>query len=124
MVITCADYASSLSEGLRKVLASMALSGDAVSVDKADAQKKLEVLEPFFGEQLKTLKGMSRPVDDWIYDNIMQPTLGGRYSIKDAIMDAGQNLSVLGVSPHFLVDWRWYKDIHGEKCRYNDSFFE
>jgi hypothetical protein len=24
---------------------------------------------------------------------------------------------VYGTSPHFLTDWRWYKDIHGEACR-------
>lgn len=120
LLITCSDYASILSEVLRKVLASLLLNGDAVSVNKKDAKTKLKILSPFFSRHLNTLEGMSRPVDDWIYDNIMQPTLGGRFSIEDAVHAIPENFSVYGVSPHFFNDWRWYKDIHGNQKKFNE----
>lgn len=124
LLVTCSDYASSLSEDLRKVLASLLLQQDCTSRDKTDARKKLDVLRPFFTKHLANLEGMSRPVDDWIYDNVMQPTLGIRFSIKDAVETLSDSFDVYGSSPHFFTDWRWYKEIHGNHRNYNQLMID
>jgi hypothetical protein len=60
-------------------------------------------------------------VEDWVDDNIVHPLTGPFYSIADAIGDlAPDGFSIYGSSPHFLTDWRWYKQVYGAACRFND----
>ncbi len=117
LLITCADSVSYFSEILRRMMGLLVLK-DRLD---ADIKFKLEILRPIFADHLKNLKGMSRPVDDWIYDNILQPILGRPLSIEQAIMSLDDDFDVYGSSPHIFADWRWYKDIHGEQQCYNTS---
>jgi len=101
VVITCSDSVSWLSEILRRAL------GLSI-VDENDAiERKINKLSPIFGYHLSTLKGMSRPHEDWILDNILQPWLGELISIAEAIKSLSTDFDVYGSSPHFLTDWRW-----------------
>jgi len=118
VVITCVDSISYLSEILRR---SIALS----IVDENDTmEKKINELLPIIGPHLSTLKGMSRFHEDWILDNILQPLVGELLSIAEAIKALSADFDVYGSSPHFLTDWRWYKDIIGEQKLYNQRGIE
>jgi hypothetical protein len=119
VLVTCMDHVSWLSEILRKVAGRLLLDGTETS-----EQEKLEKLRPFFTPQLASLAGMSRSVDDWIYDNILQPTLGELLSIEDAIDSLFSEFDFHGSSPNFFVDPRWYKNIYGEQERINELAIE
>ncbi len=119
VLITCMDHVSWLSEILRKVAGRLLLDGKELN-----EQEKLEKLRPFFAPHLASLSGMSRSVDDWIYDNILQPTLGELLSIEDAINSLFSEFDFHGSSPNFFVDPRWYKNIYGDQERINELAIE
>ncbi|MEI9888785.1 MAG: class I SAM-dependent methyltransferase [Rhizomicrobium sp.] len=113
VVVTTIDGVSFLGEATRRLLASAIIAFDR------PVSEKLERLRPIFAPHLATLKGMSRPIDDWMYDNILIPYGGRLFSMKAAITALDGSCDVYGTAPHFLTDWRWYKAIHGEDRRYN-----
>jgi ubiquinone/menaquinone biosynthesis C-methylase UbiE len=114
LLITCIDSVSWLSELLRLFLARLILPDDKVNLST-----QLDILRPVFRPHLETLRGRSRPVDDWIQDSLLQPLLGELLPMEEAISALNDCFDVYGSSPHFLNDWRWYKDIHGEASGYN-----
>ena len=84
-------------------------------------KERLVALEPFIAPHLKTLKGMNRPVCDWIQDNLLIKYFAGFFSIADAISALHDDWNFYGSSPHFVRDWRWYKDLHGEQRKFADE---
>ena len=114
LLITCVDHVSVLSETLRKIAAKLILGEQNLA-----ESEKLDILRPFFSNSLKSLKGMSRPIDDWLYDNILQPIVGKLFSIEDAINSLENDFEAYSTSPSFHIDWRWYKDIHGLEKNHN-----
>jgi len=62
---------------------------------------------------------MSRPLDDWIWDNILQPMVHGTFSIPEAIEALGAEYEFYGASPAFVNDWRWYKELYGPARDFN-----
>lgn len=118
LVITTSDPISSLSEILRRIMGAML-------VEPADSvQVQLDKLLPVFEPHLETLSGMSRPYADWILDNIIQPVVGKWFAIPEAISAVEAEFDIYGSSPHFLADWRWYKDVHGTQRGYNQLAVE
>ena len=118
LVVTTADYVSYFAEVLRRIL------GASLVDHEAPIEKQLDVLRPIFASHLKTLPGMSRPVDDWILDNILNPWNENLFSIEDAITALSEEFDVYGASPRFLTDWRWYKDIFDGRQRLNERAIE
>ena len=111
MVITTADYVSALAETLRKLVCIQ-------YVDKgAPITEQLVTLKRIFTPHLDTLQGMSRLYDDWVLDNMVQRWETGLFSIEEAIHCVQSDYRVLGSSPKFMTDWRWYKNIYGETAR-------
>ncbi len=121
VLVTCADSVSYFSEILRRIMGCLLLARIPSDTGFSD---KLEILRPVFSGHLENLKGMSRPVDDWICDNILQPFLGIPMSIADAVQALADNFYVYGSSPHIFTDWRWYKDIHGRDQGFNEIALE
>ena len=115
-MITCVDAVSYLSETLRRILSKILLQKD----ENKPVNEKLKIIRPFFIDHLNTLESMSRPVDDWIYDNILQPFFGEPLSISEAVDSLRDNFDVYASSPHFMTDWRWYKELYGEKQLFNE----
>lgn len=105
LVITCIDAISDHAEVLRRALAQRYINSSM------SLQEKVDVLRPVFAPHLATLKGMTRSVDDWILDNLLNPaSIGPTFSIPDALTALDGRFELLGCSPRFLMDWRWYKD--------------
>ena len=80
---------------------------------------RVAILRGVLGPHLATLRGMSRPVDDYILDNITHPFSGKMFSIADAIDGLGGDFEFYGSSPDFAQDWRWYKTLVGEGREFN-----
>lgn len=105
LVITCIDPISDHAEVLRRAMAQRLIDRSAPLADQ------VAVLRPVFAPHLATLKGMTRSVDDWIIDNLLNPaSIGPTFSIPEACEALEGRFEVLGCSPRFLMDWRWYKD--------------
>jgi ubiquinone/menaquinone biosynthesis C-methylase UbiE len=74
----------------------------------------LKRIVSFFQKDLEYLPGMSRLPEDWAQDNIMQPWPDANrvvFTIEDAIVALDDDFDLLGTSPQFIQDWRWYKAI-------------
>ena len=84
--------------------------------------EQVTILRPMLRGHLDYLRGMSRPVNDWIIDNILQPLQESKLiSIPDVIEALSSDFDIYGTSPKFITDWRWYKDITGEKKSFNKN---
>jgi len=113
LVITCVCSISWFSEALRRIMSYLI-------IDEADLiEQNLKKLRPFLEPQLKYLTHMSRPIDDWIIDNILNPFNNSLLSIADAIEALDEQFDIYGSSPHFCSDWRWYKELHGNYRKFN-----
>lgn len=105
LIITCEDSVSLFSEILRNLMG-------LILTNKEDSlESKLNILRPVFIPHLETLKDMTRPVEDWIIDQIIQP-IGNLMSITEAISTL-KDFKIYGSSPRFLTDWNWYKSVSG-----------
>jgi len=118
LIISCVDSISWLSESLRRIFAYLIMDNIGNSDSLA---KKLDILRPFFEIQLKSLIHMSRTMDDWIMDNIINPLNGNLLPIPDAIKTLKHEFDIYGSSPNFFTDWRWYKGLYGKDKSFNES---
>lgn len=114
LIVTVQDSVSLLSEILRNLIRVLVIPPEDSIEDK------MRVLRPIFAPHLASLKNMSRPVDDWILDCVLQPILGNLISISEAITTLHPIFEIYGSSPKFLTDWRWYKEIGGDNKKYNE----
>ena len=86
-----------------------------------DVHVQAHQLIPYLPPHLQHLRGMSRPVEDWILDSIVQPMQDRRLlSIPQVIACLNDKYDVYGSSPRFLTDWRWYKEIVGDNRGFNE----
>ena len=83
-------------------------------------QDKLDTIRPLLKGHLQNLKGMSRPVDDWIADSIINPQHETKlFSIPDAIAALENGYDIYSTSSKLISDWRWYKEITGDDRGFN-----
>jgi 2-polyprenyl-3-methyl-5-hydroxy-6-metoxy-1,4-benzoquinol methylase len=117
LVITTADYVGFVAEVLRRVIRDTLIDSDA------PLTKQLEVLCPIFESHYKTLKGASRPLEDWITDNLLHPWVNPLFPIDLAVSGLAPEYEVYGSSPQFFSDWRFYKDlVNSEIANLNSNF--
>jgi hypothetical protein len=65
-------------------------------------------LTTYLQPHLQHLRGMSRPVEDWILDSIIQLLLDRRLLIiPEGVTCLNDQYDVYGSSPCFLIDRRW-----------------
>jgi SAM-dependent methyltransferase len=113
LVLTCLDAATFLGEIGRRLIALR------LEEPGASERERVERLTPIFAPHLATLSGMSRSVEDWIYDNITIPIVGKTFGIDEAIAALGDEFEVYGSSPEFVLDLRWYKRLFGDERQFN-----
>jgi 2-polyprenyl-3-methyl-5-hydroxy-6-metoxy-1,4-benzoquinol methylase len=76
-----------------------------------------------FGPHLRTILGMTRSVTDWVHDNVMNPAyIGVILSLPMALAELGDQLEILGTSPSFATDYRWFKELYGAQRAFNQHF--
>ena len=115
LCLSSSNGISYLSETLRR------LFRDRFFDTSGDVHGQVSQLIPYLQPHLQHLSGMSRPVEDWILDSIVQP-LQDRLllSIPEVITCLDSKFDVYGSSPRFFTDWRWYKDIIGKNRGFNE----
>lgn len=109
--LTCLCPVSQFSEILRRVVALFVTKPDDPLEVKADK------ITPILTSHLATLKGMARSHRYWVMDNMIHPWSGKTFSIRDGIR-ALEEFDLYGTSPHYMVDLRWFREIHGDARRY------
>lgn len=113
LVLTTMSPLSYLAEVARRLLR------DALIAPDAAPEAQLALLRPLLGPHLAHLPGRSRPVDDWLLDNVVQPIYGELLSIPRAIAALEADFDLHGASPRFFTDLRWYKDVAGQERGFN-----
>ena len=115
LVITTISGVSYLSEILRRFVRDIYIDPNA------DPRDQIDLMLPLLGPHLGTLKGMSRPVNDWLLDNIVQPLHKAKLlSIPEVIHALNDEFEFYSSSPKIVNDWRWYKDIIGKDRKLNE----
>ncbi len=103
-VLTCMDPVSSFSEIARRYIAS------SIFEDLEYSEELVLQLVNFFTPDFTHLPGMTRTPEDWVLDSIIHPWIGDFFSLQDALEVATNEYALMGTSPRFLQDWRWFKD--------------
>ncbi|BAM32458.1 conserved hypothetical protein [Helicobacter cinaedi CCUG 18818 = ATCC BAA-847] len=125
IVVTTQCEFSFFLEDLRRIL------GLVLVRRVSEFKQKVEMLSKAFVSHLQTLGFASRPIADWVIDNILNPAAdvkplsiqgcveefasvaGGGYSpsVQKKISINPATLEVLGSSPNMIGNLSWYKDM-------------
>ncbi|NJD01663.1 MAG: class I SAM-dependent methyltransferase [Ruminiclostridium sp.] len=106
IVVTCIDDISFFFENIRRLI-SARLTGNTDIF-----QQKVDTLCEAFSTHLKNLIYASRPVEDWVTDQFLNPALyADLFSIEDCINEFDEGFEILGSSPDLFTDYSWYKDM-------------
>ncbi|MDX8413697.1 MAG: class I SAM-dependent methyltransferase [Mariprofundales bacterium] len=130
LVVTCADAVSVFFETLRRYLARILVSQSEIGLETPKSAAHIaHFLSNTFAQQLSTLKGMSRPIDDWIWDNLLNPAAASlpasnEFSIENCINILGEDFYFFGSSPTCMTNWEWYKNLSTDSRKYNEPFLD
>jgi len=73
-----------------------------------------------FGPHLRTLAAMTRGLTDWVQDNMLNPAYFGiLLTVPMVLSEIPGSLDMLGSSPRFAADWRWFKGLCGMERDFN-----
>ncbi|MEO5370069.1 MAG: class I SAM-dependent methyltransferase [Magnetococcus sp. DMHC-1] len=114
LIITCMDSVSTLPDLLRRLAALLMVRPED------PLARQVTLLSGYFREHLASLQHATKQIDDWVLTNLLQPLVGTPLSMADAIATLDDNFDLYATSPHFVTDWRWYKQIHGSLSRWNE----
>jgi hypothetical protein len=130
LVVTCADAVSAFFESLRRYLAKL-LTRDLLENFTLRNWQKQAVLRllPVFQSHLESLEGMSRPPEDWVWDNLLNPAAANlaasnEFSIEKCLSSLGDDFYFYGSSPVFMENWHWYKNLPLDAEQYNKVFLD
>jgi SAM-dependent methyltransferase len=117
LVITSVSPVGALPNVLRKALTCRLDDPNAPFAERTAA------LAEAFAPHLRTISAMTRTVTDWVQDNLLNPAyLGVLLPIPMAVAELEAGFDVLGSSPRFAADWRWFKSLFGEGREFNRHF--
>ncbi len=118
MVMTIVPLSGFMPNILRKLMANRIISGDM------NFEAKTELLVRAFGPHLSTIKGMTRSHVDWVRDCMINPHyLNVALPLDVVLKDVGAKMELLGSSPSFNTDWRWFKSLSGDAWKFNENFY-
>lgn len=107
IIVTCMDVISMFVEQMKRFVCHIMIK------DISDYETQVKKCTGFFHKHMQNLKGMSRSVEDWVRDDILNPAFNNQkiLSIGKAIECFGREFSFLGSSQRIFTDYSWYKDI-------------
>ena len=115
MIVTCVDSVGVLADILRK------FRGQWLALNAKSIPEKVSILKKEFHKDLQLLSGMTRRAEDWVVDQIIHPWVGRLFSIENALDCVGKQFTVRGISPSFIQDWRWHKQIPIKRPDFNQN---
>lgn len=119
LITTVSSPIGMLANSLRRILGHILVHNHAALEDKT------RVLVDAFGPHLATMEDMSRPYIDWVQDSLLNPGFLTSCLTPEMVFDVcGPDFSFYDSFPKFSTDWRWYKSLHGENRRFNETFLE
>lgn len=130
LVVTCADAVSVFFESLRRYLARILVAQSGIEfATKGGVAQIVHYLSKIFESHLMFLTGISRPVEDWVWDNLLNPAAASlaasnEFSIEKCLEVLGDRFYFFGSSPTFMADWRWYKTLPGDPREFNEPFLK
>jgi SAM-dependent methyltransferase len=108
VVFTTISYISLLAEICRRVFRPAILTADKTF------ERQVQIAAQVFRDHLSTFGVSTRPIEDWVQDNILHDWLvsdGQVFSLMDAVDVFDGRFQFHSSSPRFLVDDRWYKSV-------------
>lgn len=105
VIVTCTDEISCYVEKMKKAVMQYLVR------DIEEDDEKVKVLVKIMELQLRSLKGMSRSIEDWVRDQIFYTMGSELMTMGKAIEHYGEKFDVLGASQNIFVDHSWYKDF-------------
>lgn len=118
-VVTTTDEVCFFIEQMKRLIAQVHVC------DVASYEEKVKILAEEFAPQLSKLRRVSRPAEDWVQDQLLNPVAVNMYTLSlwEAIEYFGDEFDVLGSSPNMFTDYSWYKDIwYDYKVDYQKQF--
>ena len=113
-VTSTSNGISFLSETIRRLASSICMNASQ------SINEQLDTVRPLLDGHLAHLKYMSRPVDDWLVDSILQPLQDRKHLSIPCALETLKDYDLYGSSPKFITDWRWYKEFVGEGYDFNE----
>ena len=106
IVITCMDYEGMFVEQMQRLVFQREVHEMKAYDDKVAHIAKLIT-------KYDKLEGRSRSIEDWIRDDILNPTFNNKEILSfDKAIDAfSDNFAYLGGSQSIFEDYSWYKDL-------------
>lgn len=108
LVVTCQDEMGMFVERMKRLIGHIAVK------NLVSYRDRVVKLSEIFKPQLKLLHGVSRPIEDWVQDQLLCEDFNfdNILDLKRAIQIVGEDWDILGCSsPNFFVDYSWYKDV-------------
>lgn len=121
MILTALSISGWLSNLIRYCLVQKLLASKPCAYDSQVALV-LEAVSP----HLQTISGMTRRHEDWVKDNMVNPTyLDQGLTLEMILQEASpRGFNVFSASPDFITEWRWFKQLHGDAVRTNENVLE
>lgn len=119
LVVTCSDELSLFVEQMKSLVAYILIR------DIQSYEEQVAALTAFFTEQFSKLTGMSRSVEEWVVDNILNPAVRmPEFFGMDKLLEwLPENAHILGTSQSMFTDYSWYKDVDFDvKKDYRNQF--
>ena len=114
LVVTAVSPVGILPNVLRRALSNKLTDPDEPFAGRTAA------LGRAFGPHLRTISSMTRGVTDWVHDNMLNPAYFGiLMTVPMAVGELGSGFDLLGSSPRFASDWRWFKGLCGAEREFN-----
>jgi hypothetical protein len=110
LIITILSIVGWLPNLLRHLLLNSLIDSYKIELSYTD---KFEIALSAFEKHLATLSSMTRSKEDWIRDNMINPTYLDQGLTLELVLNNLQSngFSVLGTAPQFYSEWRWFKQL-------------
>ena len=119
LVLTCVHPLGFYPNLLRRKIAQRLIVGIS------DFEEQTDLLVDAFETHLSTLKDMTRSHRDWVQDMLLNPAVEHVAITFPMLMEKlGGAFTILGASPEFVSDWRWFKSLHGPARAFNEQALE
>jgi hypothetical protein len=117
MLITLYSPIGGMATFLRRLL------GYRLITKNDSMEKKINILEKAFSSHLNTMSSMSRSHKHWIQDSLLNPHIYVGISTPRIFTKIlGEKFVIYQSVPRFATDWRWYKSLHSQQRKFNESF--